>query len=307
MTQMTLSPRAWAELFALSFIWGASFLAIRVALDEIGPLTVVAHRVGWAAPVLWAYVLMRGMPVPRSARVWAAFLVMGILNNVIPFSLMAWGQLHIESGLTSILNAATAVFGVIAAALFFADERLTPRRMIGVSLGFLGVATAIGLSSLTALDLRSLGQLAVLGGTISYALAGVWARKRLSGLPTQVAAAGMVTSSAVIMIPMAWLFEGPIQLDLDARTWAAICYFAICATAVAYVLYYRVLAMAGSGNLMLCTLLLTPVAIVLGAVILGEELHPQAIIGFAILATGLLILSGRLFPTHPVKDRAGRA
>lgn len=289
---MTISHRAWIELFALSFIWGASFLSIRIALDEIGPLTAVAHRVGWAMLILWGYILVRRLPVPRDPKIWVAFLGMGLLNNVIPFSLMAWGQLHIETGLTSILNAATAIFGVIAAALFFADERLTARRALGVGLGFLGVATAVGITALLSFDVRSLGQLAVIGGTISYALAGVWARKHLKGLSPQVAAAGMLTGSSLIMLPVAWLVEGPLTLDLQPQTWFAISYYAIVATAIAYLLYYRVLAMAGSGNLMLCTLLVAPVAIILGAIVLDETLPLRAYFGFAMLAVGLLILNG---------------
>lgn len=303
--QKTISPRAWAELLLLSFIWGGSFLSIRIALNEIGPLSSVAHRTGWAMLILWAYVLLRRLPLPTDPRIWGAFLVMGFLNNVIPFSLMAWGQLHISTGLTSILNAATAIFGVIAAALFFADERLTARKALGVTLGFFGVATAIGLSAFRDFDLRSLGQLAVIGGTISYALAGVWARKMLSGLSPQVAAAGMLTGASLVTLPAAWLIEGPLTLHLQPQTWAAIAYYAIVATAIAYMLYYRVLAMAGSGNLMLCTLLVAPVAIVLGAVVLGEALPLRAYAGFVLLACGLIILDGRIF--KPRQNRARRA
>lgn len=303
--QKTISPRAWAELMMLSLIWGASFLSIRIALNEIGPLTAVAHRTGWAMLILWAYVLVRRFDLPTDIRVWGAFLVMGLMNNVIPFSLMAWGQLHIETGLTSILNASTAIFGVIAAAIFFADEMLTPRKAIGVTVGFIGVSTAIGLAAFKDFDVRSLGQLAVIGGTISYALAGVWARKTLGHLRPQVAAAGMLTGASLMTIPAAWIVEGPISLSLKPQTWAAIAYYAIVATAIAYMLYYRVLAMAGSGNLMLCTLMVAPVAIVLGAVTLGEALPLRAYTGFVILALGLLILDGRL--VKALQNRARRA
>ncbi len=302
--QKTISTRAWIELLILGFIWGGSFLSIHIALEEIGPLTAVAHRTTWAMLILWGYVLLRRLTIPTDPRIWGAFLIMGLMNNVIPFSLMAWGQLHIETGLTSILNAATAIFGVIAAAIFFADERLTLRKIIGVTLGFLGVATAIGLSALTQFDIRSLGQLAVIGGTISYALAGVWARKTLGGLTPQVAAAGMLTGATLIMLPAAWLFEGPIRFDLTGPTWAAISYYAIAATALAYLLYYRVLVMAGSGNLMLCTLLVAPVAIILGAIVLGEALPPRAYAGFALLAIGLVVIDGRLL--KPLQHRLGR-
>ena len=293
-TQTSLSARAWAELLLLSVIWGASFLSIRIALDEVPVLTVVAHRVFWAMLVLWVVVAAMRLPVPRDLRIWGAFLVMGCLNNVVPFTLMAWGQLHIETGLTSILNAATAIFGVIVAAIVFADERLTSRKATGVVLGFLGVATAIGLSNLLALDLRSLAQLAVIGGTISYACAAAWARLMLRAVPAQVAAAGMLTGSSLIMVPLAYVVDGPPDLSLAPRTWMAIGYYALAGTALAYLLYYRVLAMAGAGNLTLCTLLIPPVAIVLGAAVLGEALLPQAYLGFAVLATGLLILDGRV-------------
>lgn len=293
--QKSISTRAWAELLLLGMIWGASFVSIRIALDEIGALTSVAHRVGWAALALWAVVLCKRLPIPRSPRIWAAFLVMGVLNNVIPFGLMAWGQLHIESGLTSILNAATAIFGVATAAIFFADERITPRKALGVALGFVGVATAIGLENLRSFDIQSVAQLAVVGGTVSYALASVWARKQLGDQPPQVAAAGMVTGATLIILPLAWHVEGPLTLNLQSDTMLAIGYYALIATALAYLLYYRLLAMAGSGNLMLVTLLIPPFAILLGAVLLDETLRPAAYGGFALLALGLLVLDGRLW------------
>lgn len=293
--QQSLSGRAWSEMLLLAVIWGGSFLSIRIALDEIGPLTSVAHRTGWAMLVLWFVVLAMRLPIPRSPGIWFGFLGMGLLNNVIPFALMAWGQVHVETGLTSILNAATAIFGVLAAALFFADERITIRKGIGVGLGFLGVATAIGIDNFRNFDLRSLAQLAILAGTISYALAGVWARKFLGDLPAQVAAAGMLTASTLIAVPLAWWAEGPITLDLQTDTIAAIGYYAIIATAGAYLLYYRVLAMAGTGNLLLVTLLIAPVAITLGAIVRHESLNTNAFAGFGLLALGLIILDGRVW------------
>lgn len=292
--QKNIPLRAWADLLLLGLIWGGSFLAIRIALDEIGPLTSVAHRTGWAMLVLWLVVLAQRLPVPRDPKVWFAFLGMGILNNVLPFGLMAWGQLYIESGLTAILNATTAIFGVIAAALFFSDERMTLRKSVGVAFGFAGVALAVGVGNLSGFDASSLAQFAVLGGTVSYALAGVWAKRFLSGLPPQIAAAGMLTGSTVIMLPAAWAFEGPLTLALAPGTWLAIAYYALIATAGAYLLYYRILASAGAGNLMLVTLIIPPVSIVLGAVVRDEALEATAYLGFAILMLGLLILDGRL-------------
>ena len=293
--QKSLSGRAWAEMLVLALIWGGSFLSIRIALDEISPLMSVAHRVTWAMLVLWVVVAVMRIPLPRNPRIWFAFVVMGLLNNVIPFVLMAWGQLHIESGLTSILNAFTAVVGVVMAALFFSDERLTPRKIIGVVLGFFGVSVAIGLENFKNFDLRSLAQLAVIGGTVAYAVAGVWARKNLVGMPPQLAAAGMLTGATVIMLPLVYFVEGLPTFDLQPPTLVAIGYYAVIATAAAYLLYYRVLAMAGSGNLMLVTLLVAPIAITLGAVVLGEKLSANAFVGFVILAVGLIILDERVW------------
>lgn len=293
MTQKTLSPRAWSELLLLSAIWGGSFLSIRLALDEISVAATVAHRVFWAALVLWVVIAIRATPLPRAPRVWLAFGVMGLLNNVIPFSLMAWGQLHIETGLTSILNAATAVFGVLVAAALFRDERLSGQKLIGVALGFGGVVVTIGPSALLGFDLRSVGQLAVLAGTLSYAFAGAWARVHLSALDPVLAAAGMLSASALVLVPAALVLDGGIDLSLSVASWGAIGYISVVATAFAYLLYYRVLAMAGSGNLMLVTLLIVPFAVGLGAWARAETLTPSAILGFLMLTLGLLVLDGR--------------
>lgn len=292
--QKTLSPRAWAELGLLSLIWGGSFLSIRIALDEIPFVTSVAYRVGFAALALWCVVLWRGGTIPRAPRLWGAFLVMGLLNNVLPFTLMAWGQLYVETGLTSILNAATAVFGVLVAALVFADERLTWARGVGVALGMLGVATAIGLHNFRHFDLRSLAQLAIIAGTICYAFAGAWARLKLRDLPPEIAAAGMLTGSSAVMVPAALVIDGVPSALPSLSTVLAVGYYALIATAFAYLLYYRVLAVAGAGNLMLCTLLVAPVAILLGAWVRHEALPANAFLGFGILALGLIVLDGRL-------------
>ncbi len=289
-----MSARAWGELLLLALVWGGSFLTMAMALDEIGPLTIVLHRVGWAALLLWAVVAARRIALPRGWRVWGAFLVMGALNNVIPFGLIAWGQIHIETGLASILNAVTALFGVLVAALVLRDERLTGRKAAGVLLGIAGVAVIRGLGELAALDPRSLGQIAVLGAALSYAFASVWARVTLSGLPPVVAAAGMLTGSTVLAFPLAAWAEGWPTLALGGETWGAIFYFAVFATAGAYLLYYRVLAMAGAGNLMLVTLVVPPVAILLGWLVLGERLEPRVWLGFALVAAGLAVIDGRV-------------
>lgn len=294
MTQTALSPRTWFELTLLAVLWGGSFLSNLVALDELGPLTVVLLRVGIASVALWAVVLTRGHQIPRGLRIWGAFAVMGLLNNAIPFSLFSWGQQFIPSGLTAIFNATTAVFGVLVAAMVFADERLTARRALGVTIGFAGVLTAIGPAALLRLDLTSLAQLGAIAATFCYALAGAWARRFLQGTAPVMAATGMLTCATLMMAPVSLWAEGPPSIDLEPATWIAVLYYALIATALAYLLYYRVLAAAGSGNLLLVTLMIPPVAIALGTWVRGETIPPQAYAGFALLALGLAVLDGRI-------------
>lgn len=292
--QVTLSRSAWITLLALAFIWGGSFLCFAIALREVGVFTIVAHRVFWAALALWVVVSIRGIPRPNSARQWCAVLVMGLLNNAIPFSLIIWGQTHIESGLASILNGTTAIFTVLLAALLLADERLTATKMIGIAVSFVGVCVTIGIDALRSFDIRSVAQLSVLGAGMSYALAAVWARKTMNGLHPTISATGMLTGAAIIMVPMAWITEGAPQFDLSRGVWAALFFLAIPAAAIAYLLYYRALRLAGSGNLSLVTLLVPPIAVALGAILLDETLAPTAYVGFGLIAVGMIILDGRI-------------
>jgi len=293
--QKTLTLEGWILLFVLSAIWGGSFLSNRVVLEEVPVFTVVAFRVVLGAILLWIWVFSRGLPLPKGGKRWALIALSSVLNNVVPFTLIVWGQQHIPSGLAGILNSMTAIFTVLLAALVFADERLTIRKLGGVALGFVGVVLAIGVSSLKQLDPFSLGQIAVVGATMSYAVAGAVGRFAMAGLRAEVGAASTLTVSSLIMIPLALSFEGIPSLDLVATTWAGLLYLGVMASAVAYLLFYRVLIMAGAGNLSLVTLLIAPIAIVLGAVVYGEALAPNAYLGFAVIALGLLVIDGRLF------------
>jgi len=293
--QRTVSLYAWALLGLLALIWGGSFPANRLALTQVGVFTTVAFRVCGAAVLLWAYIGWRGLPVPRGRRWWLTCGILGLLNNAIPFSLIVWGQTRIESGLAAILNAATAIFTVAIAGLIFADERMTRTKAIGVALGFAGVVVTIGPASLLRLDLTSLAQLAVLGASLSYALNSIYAREALRGIRPEVSAAGMLTAASVMMLPLALMTDGIPSLSYAPVTWAALGYLAAVASALAYILFYTVLTLAGAGNLSLVTLLIAPIAVVIGAVGFGEVLAPTAFAGFALLAAGLLVIDGRIF------------
>lgn len=291
-TQRQLSPAAWGLLLLLALIWGGSFTANHRALAEWPVASVVALRVSGAALALWAYVAWARLPRPRGWRFARDALVMGVTNNVVPFSLIVWGQTHIPSGLAGILNASTALFSVLLAACLYADERLGLRRLSGVLLGLIGVAVVIGPEALGHLDLGSLGQLAILGAGISYAISGVYGRKALKGVRPEVSAAAMLTASALIMLPASLLLNGlPPAPSLGAA--GALAYLALVASAFAYRLFYTILDLAGAGNLGLVTLLIAPVAVVLGALLYGESLPAQAFAGLALVTLGLIQLDGR--------------
>lgn len=292
--QRSISPRAWALMGVLGLIWGGSFTANHAALAEVPVFTTVAIRVSGAAICLWALIAALRLPVPLSPHMIAAFAVMGLLNNVLPFTLIVWGQNHIPSGLAAILNASTAIFTVALATLFFPDERLTATKAAGAMLGLLGVIVVMGPGALAAFDLTSLAQMAVLGATICYAVAGIFARFFMTGLRPEVSAAGMLTAAALVMVPLALWQDGVPKAGYAPATWAALAYLAVVASALAYMLYYAVLRLAGAGNLSLVTLMMAPVSVVLGALLFGETLRPSAYAGFALLAAGLLIIDGRI-------------
>lgn len=296
MANRSMTAGEWGLLIALSLLWGGSFLFNGILVRELPTLTIVTARVGLAALALWTVVRLAGHAVPRSREVWLAFLGMGVLNNIIPFSLIVWGQTHIASGLASILNATTPLFAVIAAHLLTTDEKMTGGRLVGVLVGFLGVALMIGPSVLSDLGANLLAQLAVLGGAVSYSIAGIFGRRfRRLGLPPLLPAAGQVTASAVLMLPVALVVDRPWTLAMpSAQTWMALFGLAFLATALAYVIFFRILATAGATNLMLVTFLIPVSAILLGALVLGEVLAPKHFAGMVLIAVGLAAIDGRL-------------
>ena len=293
---LTLDSKSIPMLLLLAAVWGGSFFFGEVALREVPPLTLTLHRVIWAVPILVLIVLFKGISVPRSPRIWGAYLVMGALNNAIPFSLLFWGQTQIESGLVSILNGTTAMFAAVVAGLLLPDEPLTAKKVIGAGLGIAGVAFIMGPSALTNFNLSNLAQLAILGATLSYAFAGVWGKTALAGQLPLMNALGMLIGSTVLMIPIVLVFDGRPNLALSLGVWGALIGMAVLSTALAYFLYFAILVRAGAANLLLVTLLIPPVAIGLGAVFLDERIGIEAWIGFAIIGLGFAVTDGRLLP-----------
>ena len=287
----------WSMLLLLSMLWGGSYFFVEIALLEWSPLLIVAVRVVIAATVIWGIVLAAGLPVPRSRSAWMAFFWMGLLNNIFPFLLIVWGQKEIESGLAAILTAAAPIFTVIVAGVWLKDEPVTRSKLLGAVLGLIGVVVLIGPSALAGLDANLLAQLAVLGAALSYAFAGVYARRfpRMNIDPI-VAAAGQLLMSSIIMILLALMFEAPNQLiESSAKVWIAVGLMAVFSTALAYILYFRLLASAGATNAILVTLLIPVTAILLGAIILDERLQWLHFLGMVVIGLGLSVIDGRLW------------
>lgn len=295
-TAIQMSGRDWAMLSALSVIWGGSFFFTGIAVKELPPFTIVAARVGLAALALLAGLRIAGIPMPRAPKVWAAFFGMGLMNNMIPFSLIVWGQGHIASGLASILNATTPLFGVVVGHFLTRDEKMSGGRLAGTIVGFAGVALMIGPSALSGLGSHLLAELAVLGAALSYAFAGIYGRRsKAMGINPIVTATGQITASALLMIPLALLIDRPWTLAMPGvPTIAALVAIALISTAFAYIIFFRILASAGATNLMLVTFLIPVSAILLGWLFLDEVLSPQHFVGMATIVAGLILIDGRV-------------
>ena len=298
-----MSGRDWTILLALSVLWGGSFFFLAVALKELPPITIMLLRVSLGALPLLLFLKLKGEALPASLRIWGMFAVLGLLNNALPFVLYAFAQLRIESGLASILNATTPLWGVLVAHLFTRDERATPGKIAGVLLGFGGVAVMIGAGA--RLGGEALAILMCLGATLSYAFAAVFARRfRSLGIKPLTVATGQLIGASLLLLPFSIALERPwIIAPPSPVTWAAIAGFALICTSFAYWLYFRLLESAGATNALLVTFLIPVTAILLGALVLGEALEPRHYAGMVLIALGLAAIDGRpfraLLPRHP--------
>ena len=284
----------WALLLLLSLIWGGSFFLIGVIVGHLPVISIVAIRVAVAALVLWGVVIITGRPIPRGADLWGAFLVMGVLNNAIPFGLIVWAQTSIPAGLASILNATTPLFTVLVSTLVLTDERASLTRLAGVATGLGGVAVMIGLDSMSG-GHGMLPQVAMLGAAISYACAAAFGRQfRRRGIDPVVTAAGMVTGSSVVLLPLALAVDGLPSMDVPGRVWLAVLVLGAVCTGLAYVMFFRILGRAGATNISLVTFLVPVSAILLGWLFLGESLGAVQLLGMAVIGLGLAMIDGRL-------------
>ena len=289
-----MTNKDWLRIVALGFLWGSSFLYAELLLRYLNPLMIVFLRVGLAGLILLLICLIKRFPVTLTGKDLTNICVMGALNNVIPFSLIVWGQQTTTGGLASIINASTAFFSILLAALLIPQERLTWNRIGGVIIGVAGVAIAVGATNVLQFSENNTGAYLILLATVSYAFAGVWAKLRMQNLPSLVSATGMLVASAIMMVPLLFV-TGTFQFSpIDLYVFSLALQFAVICSVFAYLLYFKILETTGAGNLLICTIIVPPSAILLEVLILDEVIGLNELAGLLIVTIGMVVLDGRL-------------
>lgn len=290
-----MNAHEWALLLALSVIWGGSFFFISIAVRELPPFTIVLSRVLIGALCLGVLLaLLRERPALTGAAA-ATLLIMGLINNVIPQTLIVFGQKYLPGGYASILNATTPFFTTLILHVFTTNDRATPAKFVGVIIGLVGVAVMMGLDLAANAGQNLVPQLALIGASFSYGLSNLWGRRIAAlGISPILATAGQLTGATLIMLPLALIIEQPLALPMPSTaTWAALLGLAVICTALAYIIFFRILSTAGASNLSLVTFLIPVSAIFLGTIFLGEQLRPRHIGGMLLIGLGLACIDGR--------------
>ncbi|MEO6608803.1 MAG: DMT family transporter [Aestuariivirga sp.] len=292
MAEQKIDATSWAMLFVLAMIWGGSFMFVAVAVKELPALLIVLARVGIAALILIPVHLIFQGPLPRDRKTWVACGGMSILNNVLPFTAIAWGQHAITGGLASVINATTPMFGAVFMVLF-ALEAITTRKALALGLGFVGVIVLKG-ANFGDLGPQSLGIIAVIFASACYGLSSVWSKKYLMGIPPMTTATcQLITSSSVMAILVLLFSDVKLYAAASFNTWAALLTLAALSTSIAYLIFFRIIQRAGASFVILVTMLVPLSAILLGFLVLGETLSIHEVIGAAIILGALVIIDGR--------------
>ncbi len=285
----------WGLLVLLGLIWGGSFFFARIAVQHVPPLTLVFFRLLLAALALHIYIAGRFDFYSILWRRWREFLILGLINNALPHALIFFGQTRIGAGLAAILNATTPIWTVLIANYFTSDEKLSAAKIGGCLVGLAGTIVLIGPGISAGGEAPLWALLLPVLAAISYGFAATYG-KRFRNVPAPVTAAGQLTASSLIALPLSLLSDRPWKLaapSLDVLL--AILALALLSTAFGYILYFRIMAAAGATNASLVTLLVPPSAILLGALFLGERLALGEFIGMALIGFGLVILDGRIY------------
>ncbi len=300
-TPIQMGAKEWTLMFVLAVIWAGSFIAVEIALTALPPFTIVMFRISVAAIALYLVIKASGIPLKLPSNVslavlLGAFLLLGLFNNVLPFVLIVWGQTSVDAGLASILNATMPFFTTFMAHVLTKDEKISLQKLVGITAGFIGVLIIFLPTISTSVQTGIWEQLAILGAACSYGFATIMGRRyiRYGLLPLHIAF-GQLALAACVIIPIAMLFDKPWQLEVpEFSVWVALFVYALLCSALAYVLYFKLLQTAGATNVSFITLLVPGFAILLGVVLLGEAFYSYQGFGLAFITLGLLIMDGRI-------------
>ncbi len=297
-TNPKMSTADWGIILLLSLLWGGAFFLIELGLRGFPPNTLVFLRMALAIPPMLLALWFLKLKLPTDRKSWQQLFALGTINAALPFILFFWGQTQIDSGLASVLNATTPLWGVVTAHFLTRDEKATPARVIGVLLGIAGLVVMVGTEALGGISGSVLAQLACLAATLSYAFAAIYGRTlSQSTMSPMVVATGQVITAAILMLPVALIVDQPWALASPGwDAWAGAIGLAIPSTAVAYFFYFRLIDCAGASNAMLVAFIMPVVAIILGVVALGETVELKEIAGAALIALGLVAIDGRFLP-----------
>ncbi len=295
-TSQAMSPAVWGLLILLGAIWGGSFFFALIAVAEINPFVLVLERVAIAAIALQLYLLIAGPSFSLARSHYSRFFLLALLNNVIPFSLIFLGQTQMGAGLASVLNATTPFWTLIVAQFLTADEKLSANKLAGIAAGIAGTAVMVGPGVIAGLGGPVWAKFALIGASLSYAFALIASRRMFTGLQPELIATGQLTASTIIMAPVSLFTFGASTTTYlgSAHVMAAVFALALLSTAFAYILYFRIIAVAGATNASLVTLIVPVFAMLLGIAFLGEHLELFEMIGMLLIGFGLVVIDGRL-------------
>ena len=288
-----MSNRDWFLIISLGILWGASFLFVEVLLDLINPFLIVYFRVSIASVILVLYLYLSKTKFKVTNKIVYNLFIMALLNNVVPFLLIAYGQQTTTGGLASILNANTSLITILLASMFISYEKLTVNRILGVLIGLFGIIIAVGYESFLTIYDDSYGKFLILLATVSYSFAGIWAKLKLSDVPPLISATGMLTFSTVILSPFAAVYFHDDLMNLNFPIIFYSVMFALLCSVVAYFLYFKILEKTGAGNLLICTIIIPPASIILNSLVLGQVISTSELIGLIVITVGLIVLDGR--------------
>ena len=297
-----MNNKTWLLVILLGFIWGSSFLFTEILLNYINPVLIVFFRVSLASIILIIYVLFfTNLKFNLSKEILLTFFTMGLLNNVIPFLLIAFAQETITGGLASILNANTSFFTIFLASLFLKDEKLTNYRLLGIIIGIIGVVVIVGFENLSEFKNYNFGIVLMLFSCLSYSFAGIFAKTKLTNIHPTISATGMLSMSTIILFPFIIIYNGNELININSKVLYYSCMFAFICSVLAYFLYFKILETNGAGNLLICTIIIPPSSILLNAFFINEIIKIYELIGLIIITLGLIILDGRII--NYIKNR----